>query len=185
VVLEGWRIYPPPTCSTITNFIFEAPRSILLSYSAVVIIRFLVTCSRESVVRDFARARGYGIEDGRCLVNKIKPVVLVVGRSAAWRQPMIMVLQRCGYVTLEASDGFEALQAAIDNRIDLLVSGDEMAGLSGRELVGIIKRHDAIARCILISESPAEADGLPENVEFLGAPFGPEEFLGKVMGNAV
>jgi DNA-binding response OmpR family regulator len=115
-------------------------------------------------------------------VNKVKIVVLVVGPGQAWRLPLVTALQRGGYATLEAGDGFEALQALIDNRIDLIISGDEMKGLSGREMIGIVKRHEAIVRCILVSESPDGAEGLPEGAEFLGAPFGPEELLGKVKG---
>jgi CheY-like chemotaxis protein len=118
-------------------------------------------------------------------VNKAKTVVLVVGTGHAWRLPVVTALQRGGYATLEASDGFEALQAVIDNRIDLVISGDEMKGLTGREMIGIIKRHEAIVRCILVSESPDGAEGLPEGVEFLGVPFDPEDLLGKVKGHLV
>jgi CheY-like chemotaxis protein len=111
-------------------------------------------------------------------------VVLVVGPGHAWRLPVVTALQGGGYATLEANDGFEALQAVIDNRIGLIVAGDEMKGLTGREMIGVIKRHEAIVRCLLISESPNGADDLPEGVEFLGAPFRPEELLGKVKGKA-
>jgi CheY-like chemotaxis protein len=116
-------------------------------------------------------------------VNKIKAVVLVVGESHEWRLPVVTILQRGGYVTLEATNGFEALQTAISNCIDLLISDDEMAGLSGRELIGIVRRHGAIARCILVSNAPEDAQGLPENTEVLAAPFQPDELLGRVRGS--
>lgn len=112
-------------------------------------------------------------------MDKKKPVVIVVGPRRAWRQSLVTALQRDGYVTLEANDGFGALQSAIDNRIDLLISGDEMEGLNGRDTIGVISRHDVIPHCILISESPDGAAGLPENVDFLGAPFRTEELLCK------
>ena len=115
-------------------------------------------------------------------MDKTKIVVLVVGRGRAWRLPVVTAIQRggSGYVTLEANDGFEALLSATENHIDLLISGDEMADLSGREVIGIIRRHNAVVRCLLISESPAEAACLPENVEFLGSPFQPDDLLRKL-----
>jgi CheY-like chemotaxis protein len=109
-------------------------------------------------------------------------VVLVVGPGHAWRLPVVTTLQRGGYATIEANDGFEALQAVIDNRIDLMISGDEMKGLTGREMIGVIKRHEAIVRCILVSEAPDGADGLPEGVGFLEVPFEPEDLLSKIKG---
>lgn len=115
-------------------------------------------------------------------MEKKKPVVIVVGPGRAWRLSVVTALQRDGYVTLEANDGFGALQSAMDNRIDLLISGDEMEGLTGREMIGVIRRHDAIPHCILISESPEGAAGLPDHVEFVGAPFETEELLSKARG---
>jgi CheY-like chemotaxis protein len=112
-------------------------------------------------------------------VDKTKVVVLVVGRGHAWRLPLVTAIQRGGYVTLEANDGFEALLSATENHIDVLISGDEMVDLSGREVIGIIRRHNAIVRCLLISDSQG-GGGLPENVEVLGAPFKAEELLCRI-----
>jgi CheY-like chemotaxis protein len=113
-------------------------------------------------------------------VDKTKVVVLVVGRGHAWRLSVVTAIQHGGYVTLEANDGFEALLRATENHIDLLISGDDMVDLSGREVIGIIRRHNAIIRCILISESPQGTDRLPENVEFLGSPFEAKDLLCKI-----
>jgi CheY-like chemotaxis protein len=112
-------------------------------------------------------------------VSKTNAVALVVGPCHEWRLPVVTALQRGGYLTLEASNGFEALVSAIDSHIDLLISGDEMVDLSGGELIEIIRRHNAIAHCILISASGEGAGGLPGNVEFLVALFEEEGLLHK------
>ncbi|MDQ1473933.1 MAG: Response regulator receiver domain [Bryobacterales bacterium] len=78
-------------------------------------------------------------------------VVLVVGPGSR-RLPLIAALQRNGYETLEAQDGFGALQMAIDRNVDLLITDDEMPGLTGRELIGIMRKHRAVGNCLLISD---------------------------------
>jgi CheY-like chemotaxis protein len=80
-------------------------------------------------------------------------VVLIAGLGRKRGLPLIAGLQSHGYETLEAQDGFEALQTAIDRAVDVLIADDEMPGLTGRELIGIVRKHRAIRHCLLISDS--------------------------------
>src|SRR5471030_1359670 len=108
-------------------------------------------------------------------MNKNTSVVLITGLGGARRLPLIAALQRHGYETLEAECGFEALQRMIDNNVDVLITDDEMPGLTGRELIGIVRKHGAVGHCLLISD----LDQIPGD-GFLVAPFEPEQLLLKI-----
>jgi DNA-binding response OmpR family regulator len=119
-------------------------------------------------------------------MNRNKSVVLITGLGLSRRLPLIAALQRHGYETLEAECGFEALQMTIDRDVDILITDDEMPGLTGRELIGIVRKHGAVSHCLLISDSDqilaagdAEfTDGKASG--FLVAPFEPEQLLLKI-----
>jgi two-component system, chemotaxis family, chemotaxis protein CheY len=117
-------------------------------------------------------------------MNMNRSVVLVVGLGSCRRQPLIAVLQRHGYETLEAQDGFEALQTAIGHQVDVLITDDEMPGLTGRELIGIVRKHRAISHCLLVSDSDQTPTGYTEFIEgkgsFMVARFEPEKLLVKI-----
>ena len=117
-------------------------------------------------------------------MNRNKSVVLITGLGRSRRLPLIAALQRHGYETLEAECGFEALQTMIDSDVDILITDDEMPGLTGRELIRIVRKHGAVGHCLLISDS----DQIPGDAEFtdgkaggfLVAPFEPEQLLLKI-----
>jgi two-component system chemotaxis response regulator CheY len=117
-------------------------------------------------------------------MNKDKSVVLIAGLGCARRLPLIAALQSHGYETLEAEDGFEALQTAIDCDVDVLITEDEMPGLTGRELIGIVRKHRAVGHCLLVSD----ADQIPgidtafmdSQAGFLCTRLEPEQLLSKI-----
>jgi DNA-binding response OmpR family regulator len=117
-------------------------------------------------------------------MNRNKSVVLITGLGLSRRLPLIAALQRHGYETLEAECGFEALQMTIDSDVDILITDDEMPGLTGRELIGIVRKHGAVGHCLLISDSdqiPAsDAEFTDKASGFLVAPFEPEQLLLKI-----
>jgi hypothetical protein len=41
---------------------------------------------------------------------------------------------------------------AIERKVDVLLTDDEMPGLTGRELIGIMRKHRAVVHCLLNSE---------------------------------
>jgi two-component system chemotaxis response regulator CheY len=98
--------------------------------------------------------------------------------------PLIAALQRHGYDTLEAEDGFEALQTAVDGHVDVLITEDEMPGLTGRELIGVVRRHRAIGHCLLIADSnqiPAGDTAFADDkAGLLASPIEPEQLLIKL-----
>jgi DNA-binding NtrC family response regulator len=128
------------------------------------------------------------VKKEKSVMNRNRPVVLVVGLGRSRRLPLIAALQRDGYETLEARDGFEALQMAIDREVGVLVTDDAMPGLTGRELIGLVRKHRAAGHCLLVSD-PCQipggytefADGKPS---FLVSPFDPEQLLLKIQGFA-
>jgi CheY-like chemotaxis protein len=89
--------------------------------------------------------------------------VLITGLNPSRLLPLIALLQRYDYEILEARDGFEALQTASARVVDVLIAGDEMEGLTARELIGIVRKHRAIGHCLLAPDS--------------GQPFDPEQLL--------
>jgi DNA-binding response OmpR family regulator len=115
-------------------------------------------------------------------MNRNKSVVLITGLGER-RLPLITALQLHGYETLEAECGFEALQRTIESDVDVLITDDEMPGLTGRELIGIVRRHRAVGHCLLISDSdqiPGDAEFTDDKAGFLVAPFEPEQLLLKI-----
>jgi CheY-like chemotaxis protein len=117
-------------------------------------------------------------------MNRNRSVVLVVGLGRSRRLPLIAALQRHGYETLEAGDGFEALQTMTDSDVDVLITDDEMPGLTGRELIGIVRKHRAIGHCLLISDADQTPGGYTEftdvKASFMVARFEPEQLLVKI-----
>jgi CheY-like chemotaxis protein len=117
-------------------------------------------------------------------MNKNRSVVLIAGLGYSRRLPLVAVLQRQGYDTLEAEDGFEALQTVVDRDVDVLITEDEMPGLTGRELIRVVRRHRAIGNCLLIADSnrvpvvdTAVSDG---KVCVLVSPIELEQLLNKI-----
>jgi CheY-like chemotaxis protein len=122
----------------------------------------------------------------REVMKRNKSVVLIAGLGTSRRLLLINALQRHGYETIEAQDGFEALQTAIDRSIDVLIADDEMPGLTGRELIGIVRKHKAIGHCLLTSAGDKITIGdtayTDMNAPFVMAPFEPERLLTKIDG---
>jgi two-component system chemotaxis response regulator CheY len=116
-------------------------------------------------------------------MNRNRSVVLIAGLGRSRRLPLIAALESHGYETLEAEDGFEALQTAIDHDVDVLITDDEMPGLTGRELIRIVRKHRAIGHCLLISDSDqmlGDTEFTDGKASFIMAPVEPEQVLSKI-----
>jgi CheY-like chemotaxis protein len=72
-------------------------------------------------------------------------VVLVADDSVAVRRLLSARLRRDGHEVREASDGYEAWQAIEGELPDLLIVDDVLPGLSGVELVQLLRARPAAA----------------------------------------
>jgi CheY-like chemotaxis protein len=109
-------------------------------------------------------------------MNTNRLVVLVAGLGRPRRLVLIASLRLHGYRTLEAEDGFEALQVVIGGPVDVLIAEEEMPGLTGRELIEVIRKHGAVRHFLLVSDAPqSHATGPGQDI--LVAPFDPDQLL--------
>lgn len=68
-----------------------------------------------------------------------QPTVLIVDDFAAVRRMLAMQLEGCGYRTIEAVDGIDALERINCERVDLLLTDIRMPGIDGLELVRAVR----------------------------------------------
>jgi signal transduction histidine kinase len=101
--------------------------------------------------------------------------VLLVEDQADVRQFAARVLRGLGYTVVEAANGTEAIERALERPIQLLVTDMVMPGLSGSELATQLMGHDPDLKIIYMSgytEDRVAQDGWAEvGVAFLSKPF--------------
>jgi two-component system, cell cycle sensor histidine kinase and response regulator CckA len=110
--------------------------------------------------------------------------VLVVDDERSVRALMIAIVVRDGFDALEAKNGDEALQIAANEHVDLVLTDVVMPGMSGLELVILLKERGLVRRSLLVSGYPGDAlinsNPLKERVPMLGKPFTAERLLAKI-----
>ena len=101
--------------------------------------------------------------------------VLLVEDQADVRQFAARVLRGLGYTVVEAANGTEAIERALERPIQLLLTDMVMPGLSGSELAAQLMGHDPDLKIIYMSgytEDRVAQDGWAEvGVAFLSKPF--------------
>jgi two-component system cell cycle sensor histidine kinase/response regulator CckA len=104
--------------------------------------------------------------------------VLLVEDEASLRGLVRKVLEKCGYVVLEAEDGESALRISrmFPGTIHALLTDVVMPGMGGCELARSIREHRPTTKVLFMSGYPADAD-LPAEVTerkgyFIKKPFG-------------
>jgi DNA-binding NtrC family response regulator len=81
-------------------------------------------------------------------------VVLVVDDEEYVRTGLTRILQDSGYTVFAAESGEEALQTLADHPIKLLISDNNMPGMSGLELFKEVRRHKPhVLRIMLTGDS--------------------------------
>ena len=123
---------------------------------------------RRAARGDTARARA------RQLTLPPAPItVLVADDERDVRRVLVAALQRDGYTTMEARDGRE-LRAMVESSlrgrgstVDLVVTDVHMPGLSGLEVLAIVRRLDGSLPVVLIAANPDE--DLHDEARSLGA----------------
>jgi two-component system, cell cycle sensor histidine kinase and response regulator CckA len=111
--------------------------------------------------------------------------ILVADDDAELRRLMSRVLVRSGYRVLEAATGAAALDLAAQAEagIDLVVTDVVMPGMSGPELVGLLRGNSPLLSVLFVSGSAKEADltgATPGRVAYLRKPFLPSELVLRV-----
>jgi two-component system chemotaxis response regulator CheY len=109
--------------------------------------------------------------------------ILAVDDSASMRQMVAFTLKGAGYNVIEAADGQEAFEKARAQRIDLVLTDQNMPRMDGITLVQHLRRLDGFAgtpMLILTTESSAEmkAKGRAAGATgWLVKPFDPAKLL--------
>jgi len=110
--------------------------------------------------------------------------VLVVDDDRLLRQFMVSLIADGGYRTLQAQDGAEAIQVAERSRIDLLITDIEMPGISGLELIRVLRDRGLVDRSLVVtgysgySSAPISSSAVP--IPCLSKPFTPQQLLANV-----
>jgi two-component system, NtrC family, response regulator AtoC len=113
-------------------------------------------------------------------MNK-KITILIADDEAAMRRNLSDVLQEEGFATIEAANGTQALQLALENKPDLVLLDFKMPELDGMQVLKHIKERDSSVPVILFtaygtSERPIEAMKLGA-YDYVEKPFDLEELL--------
>jgi PAS domain S-box-containing protein len=112
--------------------------------------------------------------------------VLLVEDEAAVRSLVRKVLERRGYLVLEATNGAEAIQLAQshEGRIDLILTDVVMPDIAGPTLIEMLAPHRSEARVLFMS-GYTDQEIIRRGVDkfqagFIGKPFSPDALAAKV-----
>ena len=119
--------------------------------------------------------------------NNSTKKILVVDDSAVFRLLMTSILKEHHFITLEATDGIEAVEVLDNNKdINLVISDFEMPNMNGLELVHKIRddyKADELPIIIVsaIGQNSVTVSCLREGAnDYIHKPFEPEEFISRV-----
>jgi CheY-like chemotaxis protein len=105
------------------------------------------------------------------------PAVLLVDESGAFRATAAGVLERAGCDVMTASGGTEALDVARRDRPQMIVVAADMTGMTGPDLVRVLKADPSFARVpiVLVGGGDGESGFSPADAA-LALPFNEEDF---------
>lgn len=110
--------------------------------------------------------------------------VLVLDDNELVRQLAVKTLERAGFKVLAARSGPEALEMAVGQQLDLLLTDVAMPQMSGIEVVERMRSHRPDLKILLMSgynQDPEVAAALEQGrLDFLPKPFGPAELVESV-----
>lgn len=114
------------------------------------------------------------------------PTILCVDDESHILHVVSLKLRNAGYKVITAEDGEEALQVALEQRPDLLITDYQMPFLTGLELCLELKRHAATASIPALMLT-ARGFALPREqldqtniASVLAKPFSPRDVLARV-----
>jgi CheY-like chemotaxis protein len=109
--------------------------------------------------------------------------ILIVEDDRSIRRYLEVILQRAGYSVLSASDGLEAMKAALTSAVDAVVTDAMMPHLNGYELCRFLRHHPKLSRLPVVLLSGFErADAARDTGDrpdvYLAKPVRPDELTG-------
>ena len=130
--------------------------------------------------------KSLGVEVGGSTVKKSCNKILVVEDSRTQRAVICRMLKQNGYDTIEASDGYEALDKLDKERPNLILLDIVMPGIDGYKVMSLIKEKPGMkdvpiimltSRDNLIDKMRGKVSGTNE---YLTKPFVYEELIAKI-----
>ena len=110
--------------------------------------------------------------------------LLVVEDDPTLRQALTFNLTREGYEVTSAADGESALEAARSDRLDLILLDVMLPGMSGMEVLRVLRRESVTTPVIILSAKGDEIDrvvGLKVGADdYVAKPFSRPELLARV-----
>ena len=130
--------------------------------------------------------KSLGIELDGSAVQKTDKKVLVVEDSRTQRAVICRMLKQNGYDSVEASDGYEALEQVDEEKPDLVLLDIVLPGMDGYKVMTLIKEKPGMKNVPIIMLT--SRDGLIDKMrgkvsgtdEYLTKPFVYEELIAKV-----
>jgi len=109
--------------------------------------------------------------------------ILIVEDDRSIRRYLEVILQRAGYCVIVASDGLEAMKAALTSAVDAVVTDAIMPHLNGYELCRFLRHHPKLARLPIVILSGFERSDASQEINdrpdiYLAKPVRPEELTG-------
>ena len=106
--------------------------------------------------------------------------ILVVDDETIVRDLLLAYLRHSGHTVLEAADGEEALTIQRSEPVDLIITDNAMPRLTGREMIGILRREYPDVRIIAMSGLAVDEAVRNEVERVLPKPFTKREFLDSI-----
>lgn len=131
-------------------------------------------------------AEGEAIPASYALIPMGSETLLVVEDQEAFRKLLAKTLERQGYRVLQAGDGAEAFQMALEHAgtIDLLITDVMMPHMNGKELADGLKKLRPQIKVVFISGYPREVlskqGALDSSIHLIQKPFEFDFLAGKV-----
>lgn len=110
-------------------------------------------------------------------------LILTVDDSATVRSMLSFTLRCAGFDVIEAEDGLDGLQKASDQRVDLVLTDQDMPGMDGLTLIKSLRRMPTYRKSPIFVLTSDSDESMKERGREAGAtgwivkPFDPERLL--------
>lgn len=119
-------------------------------------------------------------------MDRDKPLILVVDDETHILHVVSLKLTRAGYEVITAEDGEEALELALEQKPDVVITDFQMPIMTGLDLCIQMRQHEETAKTPALMLT-ARGFGLDDDqirqtniVDVLSKPFSPREVLSRV-----